>query len=73
MKVTYNLAIYPRCVLLDAIEAYKHHTRIKMSQKGSDSVVLDFLKCAFGMTETINEFNNYMIELLNVSGQYDSG
>ena len=61
---TYDKNIYPRFVLESAISAYKSIASIKIKEK--DGAFM----CSFGKSKAdtqivINEFDNYLIELLN--------
>lgn len=67
MKVTYNLDIYSQDIIKAAIDVYREYANISASYEESGSCVLVFSNFTYDMRETINEFNNYLIELLNGS------
>jgi hypothetical protein len=68
MKVEYNLNIYNQSIIAAAIEAYKDYASISVSLIKPGICELNFINCVYDTKETVNEFNNYLIELLNESG-----
>ena len=61
---SYSKIIYSRDVLEQAAIAYKNIADIEIKEKGGDFVCL-FNRCKAESQLVVNEFNNYLIELLN--------
>ena len=64
--VSYDLNIYPLEIIRGAILDYRHLCTIDLSVEG-DLAVLSFFKCLYDEDITINEFSNYLIDLIGVN------
>lgn len=67
-KCVYSKAFYSEKVLTAAISDYKRLAKIKMFEYDG-CFICEFCKCAVDSQAVINEFNNYLIELLNSRGE----
>ena len=72
-KMRSNEQVYPKTfyskeVLNQAIDDYKKIAKIKLLEDG-EHYKCEFLRCAVDTQLVINEFNNYLIELLNSKGE----
>ncbi len=63
----YTKIFYPKEVLNQAIYGYKKIAKIKLLEVGG-YYKCEFFQCAIDTQLVINEFNNYLIELLNSKG-----
>lgn len=63
----YSKTFYSKKVLTKAISDYHRIATIKLSENGSH-YMCEFRKCVVDEQTVMNEFNNYLIELLNSSG-----
>lgn len=60
----YSKNIYPKQVIVRAIEAYRDFSRIEMTE--SDKYwILEFRDCFTDEKMVVNEFGNYLIEAAN--------
>ena len=64
----YTKAFYSKEVLNQAIDDYKKIAKIKLLEDG-ECYKCEFFRCAVDTQLVINEFNNYLIELLNSKGE----
>lgn len=64
----YIKTFYPKEVLNQAIDDYKKIAKIKLLED-DEYCKCEFLRCAVDTQLIINEFNNYLIELLNSKGE----
>ena len=64
----YTKTFYSKEVLNQAIDDYKKIAKIKLLEDG-DHYKCEFFRCAVDTQLVINEFNNYLIELLNSKGE----
>lgn len=64
----YIKTFYPKEVLNQAIGDYKKIAKIKLLED-DEYYKCEFLRCAVDTQLVINEFNNYLIELLNSKGE----
>lgn len=64
----YTKAFYSSEVLSQAIDDYKKIAKIKLHD-GGEYYKCEFLRCVADTQLVINEFNNYLIELLNSKGE----
>lgn len=67
----YTKTFYPKEVLDQAIADYKKIAKIKLLEDGK-YFNCAFSQCAVDTQLVINEFNNYLIELLNSNGESTS-
>lgn len=67
----YTKTFYPKEVLNQAIDDYKKIAKIKLLEDG-EYFKCEFFRCAVDTQLVINEFNNYLIELLNSKGESTS-
>lgn len=63
----YTKAFYTKKVLIAAINDYKKIARIKLLED-DEHYRCEFYKCAVDTQVVMNEFNNYLIELMNSRG-----
>lgn len=70
MEVIYSHQIYTSEVLLLAIKDYREYAKIEISESTLSCSKLRFSECKYGLFETVQEFNNYLIELLNASEKH---
>lgn len=63
----YTKDFYSKEVLNQAIDDYKRIAKIKLLEDGG-RYKCKFSRCAVDTQLVINEFNNYLIELLNSKG-----
>ena len=64
----YTKDFYSKVVLNQAIDDYKKIAKIKLLEDG-EHYKCEFFRCAVDTQLVINEFNNYLIELLNSKGE----
>jgi len=64
----YTKTFYPKKVLEQAIDDYKKIAKIRLLNDG-EYFKCDFFRCSVDTQLVINEFNNYLIELLNSKGE----
>ena len=64
----YTKTFYSKEVLNQAIDDYKKIAKIKLLEDGEYFKCV-FFRCAVDTQLVINEFNNYLIELLNSKGE----
>lgn len=67
----YTKTFYPKEVLDQAIADYKKIAKIKLLEDG-EYFKCEFFQCAVDTQLVINEFNNYLIELLSSKGESTS-
>lgn len=65
---TYSKAFYSKIVLAAAIKDYKKIAKIKLSED-AEYFKCEFSKCAAATQLVIDEFGNYLIELMNSHGE----
>lgn len=63
----YTKDFYSKVVLNQAIDDYKKIAKIKLLEEGKHYKCV-FFRCAVDVQLVINEFDNYLIELLNSTG-----
>lgn len=68
---SYSKAIYSRPAIVSAIQDYRKIARISLKENETH-YVCEFTKCIVDAQRVMNEFNNYLIELLNTQGE-DAG
>lgn len=68
---SYSKAIYSRHAIVSAIQDYMKIARIRLTENETH-YVCEFTKCIVDAPRVVNEFNNYLIELLNTQGE-DAG
>lgn len=64
----YTKTFYPKEVLNQATNDYKKIAKIKLLED-DNYFKCEFFRCAVDTQLVINEFNNYLIELLNSKGE----
>lgn len=64
----YTKTFYRKEVLNQAIDDYKKIAKIKLLED-NEYYKCEFFRCAVNTQLVINEFNNYLIELLNSKGE----
>lgn len=64
----YSKAFYSKEVILTAINDYKKIAKIKLFDC-DEHYKCEFKKCVIGSEIVVNEFNNYLIELMNSKGE----
>lgn len=64
----YTKTFYPKEVLNQAIDDYKKIAKIKLLEDDGH-YKCEFFQCAVDTQLVIDEFNNYLIELLNSKGE----
>lgn len=64
----YSKSFYSKEVLNQAIIDYKKIAKIKLLEDG-EHYKCEFRRCAVDAQLVINEFDNYLIELLNSKGE----
>ena len=60
----FNKNVYPKEVIASAIDDYKNISEIELCEE-DDFYRCRFNKCLLGPSIVMNEFNNYLIEILN--------
>ena len=63
----YSKAFYTKKVIIDAVNDYKKIARIKLFED-DEHYRCEFCNCVVAIQVVINEFNNYLIELMNSKG-----
>ncbi len=57
--------IFEKAVILNAISQYDSLCRISINEKDNNYYKLSFSNCLYSNEETIKEFENYVIDLMN--------
>lgn len=63
-KLKLNINIFNITHVKKAVKAYKDICKIEIDQIGS-YIVCEFTDCIYDSKETVNEFENYIIDLMN--------
>ena len=61
----FNKNVYPREVIIYAINDYKNISEIELYKENNDYYRCRFNKCLLDPSIVMNEFANYLIEILN--------
>lgn len=69
-RVEFDLAIYSETALLKAIADYKEICTIRFN-KADGYMICKFSDCRYELSVTINEFSNYVIDLMNMNDYVD--
>ena len=64
----YSKIFYPKEVLNLAINDYRKIAKIRLREE-AEQYRCEFCRCAVDTRLVMNEFNNYLIELLNSKGE----
>lgn len=65
-KSSYDLSLYSKEKILCAVAAYRRFCLIKISEQNG-RVVCEFQSNKISVTRLINEFDNYLIELMQTN------
>ena len=71
MEVSYSMRLFRSEILTKAVSEFSVFCDIWISDKTCDYWVIQFDNCIFKDRKTVQEFNNYLIELMNVIKQND--
>ena len=69
-RVEFDLSIFSETVILKAIEDYREFCNIGIS-KTNGLMICEFSDCKYETVATINEFSNYVIDLMNINAYAD--
>lgn len=67
--LAYSKEFYSKSILDKAIIDYSKIARIVLNNNDSEHYSCEFSKCVVDIDKVINEFNNYLIELMNSKGE----
>jgi DUF1009 family protein len=63
-EISYDYTLYPLAVLENAANAYRDIATIRI-KSFNDHALCKFIKKEISISMVINEFNNFLIELMN--------
>ncbi len=61
----FNKNVYPKEVIASAIDDYRNISEIELYEEDNNYYKCRFNKCLLAPSIVMNEFNNYLIEILN--------
>ena len=64
IEAKFNKELYPEQTVKDAAEAFSHLSDIRISY-GSLYYLVSFSNCSLDEDQTVAEFGNYLIDLMN--------
>jgi hypothetical protein len=70
LEKSYHNNLYPLEIINVAVSAYSRIAEISLEQCG-DYTLCRFSRCVVSSALVVNEFDNYLIELMNSNRRYD--